>query len=262
MRFAAEAISQQYGDLAVLEDVSFSAETGEVVALLGPNGSGKSTLIKTVCDLLPPASGRVTVDGEGLSNIPPTERAKIIGYVPQSFQFASFTTVLDTVLVGRRPYMQWSYSDQDLDIARKALRTMNITDLRARYVNELSGGQRQRVFIARALAQHPKFYFFDEPTSSLDLRHQLRTMKIMRELVRKEECGMVLATHDLNLVLRYADKVLVLKDRRVHSFGRPEEVLTSEAIQEVYGVEACVVRNERGLFVLPYDPSEEVPGMD
>ena len=132
---------------------------------------------------------------------------KLIGYVPQSFNYASFTTVLDTVLIGRRPYVQWSYSDEDLDMASKALETMNIINLRDKFINELSGGQRQRVFIARALTQDPHFYLFDEPTSSLDLRHQLRTMKIMRKLVRSE-AGMIIATHDLNLVLRYADRVV------------------------------------------------------
>lgn len=262
MRFSAEEVSQKYGDRTVLEDISFAAETGEVVALLGPNGSGKSTLIKTLCGLMPPASGRVLVDGGNIADIPPAERAKVIGYVPQSFQFASFTTVLDTVLVGRRPYMQWAYADADLDMARRAMETMNILDLKARYVNELSGGQRQRVFIARAIVQQPRFYLFDEPTSSLDLRHQLRTMKIMRDIVRKEGSGMIIASHDLNLVLRYADKIVVLKDQRVHSFGKPEDVLTTETISEVYGVESGIVRNERGMFILPYDPSEGTVGME
>ncbi len=257
MRLSVENVYQKYGDFDVLNDISFSSGSGEVVALLGPNGSGKSTLIKTICQLLPPSSGQVTVNGESLSDIDPTERAKLIGYVPQSFNYASFTTVLDTVLIGRRPYVQWSYSDEDLDMASKALETMNIINLRDKFINELSGGQRQRVFIARALTQDPHFYLFDEPTSSLDLRHQLRTMKIMRKLVRSEGCGMIIATHDLNLVLRYADRVVVLKDNRVYAFGRPEDVLTPTTVHEVYGVESSIVKSEQGLFILPYDSSDE-----
>ncbi len=259
MRIAAENISQGYGSLEVLKDVDFVADSGEVIALLGPNGSGKSTLIRTLCNLLPPASGRVTVDGVDISVLDPTERAKMIGYVPQNVQYSPFTTVLDTVLVGRRPYMQWSYTREDLEIAAKALETMHIMDLRDRYINELSGGQRQRVFIARSLTQAPRFFLFDEPTSSLDLRYQLMTMMIMRNVVHKEGCGMIVAMHDLNLALRYADKVMLLKDRGLYAFGRPEDVLTTETIQDIYGVDSYIVKNDRGLFILSYDPSDEMP---
>lgn len=154
--------------------------------------------------------------------------------------------------------MQWAYSDKDLEMASWALETMSILDIRDSYVNELSGGQRQRVFIARALAQNPGFYLFDEPTSSLDLRHQLRTMKIMRDVVHQGGCGMIVAMHDLNLALRYTDKVLMLKDKRIYAYGRPEDVLTPEAIQDVYGVESYILRNDRGLFILPYGSSDEM----
>jgi iron complex transport system ATP-binding protein len=251
-------IYQRYGSNEVLNGLTFNVESGEILALLGPNGSGKSTLIKTMCNLFPAKSGRVTVEGRDISGIEPLERAKILGYVPQTVQHAPFTTVLDTVLVGRRPYMQWSYSENDLKVAAEALETMNICDLRDRYINELSGGQKQRVFIARTLTQRPNFYLFDEPTSSLDLKYQLKTMKIMRDVVHKEGCGMIVAMHDLNLALRYADKVMMLKDTHIYSYGRPEEVLTSEAIHDVYGVESYIIKNDRGLFILPYDPSDNI----
>ena len=179
MRIETESVSQKYGNMPVLHDISFIADAGEVVALLGPNGSGKSTLIKTIADILPPASGRVLIDGTDASAIDPIDRAKLIGYVPQYFHYTPFTTVLDTVLIGRRPYMSWSVTDEDLAVVDKSLATMHVTDLAGRFVNELSGGQRQRVFIARTLAQQPAFYLFDEPTSSLDLRHQLETVATM-----------------------------------------------------------------------------------
>ena len=256
MKLTVNNISQRYGSNEVLKDVSFSACSGEVVALLGPNGSGKSTLIKTLCDLMPPKAGKVDIDGRDVACLQPIERAKPIGYVPQNVQHAPFTTVLDTVLVGRRPYVQWSYSMDDLDMASRAMETMDILDLRGRYVNELSGGQRQRVFIARALAQSPQFYLFDEPTSSLDLKHQLRTMRIMHEVVHGQDRGMIVAMHDLNLALRYSDKVLMLKDKGVYAYGRPEDVLTPEAIHDVYGVESFIMESERGLFIVPDEPSD------
>jgi len=253
MILSVENIDQSYGNNHVLTGLNFEVESGEVVALLGPNGSGKSTLIKTMCHIFPPKSGRVAVDNRNVSEIEPMERAKLIGYVPQTVQYAPFTTVLDTVLVGRRPYVQWSYSENDLEIAAEALETMNILDLRDRYINELSGGQRQRVFIARALAQHPHFYMFDEPTSSLDLRHQLKTMRVMRDIVQEEGCAMVVAMHDLNLALRYSDKVLMLKERHAHSYGGPDDVINPNSIQEVYEVRSSVVNNEQGAFILPYE---------
>ncbi len=133
--------------------------------------------------------------------------------------------------------------------------TMNIADLSDRFVNELSGGQRQRVFIARALAQDPSFFLFDEPTSSLDLRHQLETVATMREIVRRENSGMIIALHDLNLALRYTDKVLLLKDGEMYAYGTPEEVLTTESVRDVYGVDAEFVENAKGRFILSYAPS-------
>lgn len=248
-----ENLGQWYGSNKVLNDLSFQVESGEVVALLGPNGSGKSTLIKTMCHIYPPKSGRVTVDGRDVAEMDAAERARLIGYVPQTVQYAPFTTVLDTVLVGRRPYVQWSYSENDLRIAAEALDTMNILNLRDRYINELSGGQRQRVFIARALAQHPHFYMFDEPTSSLDLRYQLKTMRVMRDIVRQDGCAMVVAMHDLNLALRYSDKVLMLKTRDSCSYGCPDDVINPGSILEVYEVRSNIVINEQGAFILPFE---------
>ena len=255
MNISVDSVSQKYGSHAVLKNISFEAKSGEVLALLGPNGSGKSTLIKTIADILTPAGGSITIDGADVQKIDRIDRAKMIGYVPQYFHYTPFTTVLDTVLIGRRPYMSWSVSDDDLAAVDQAMATMNITDLSDRFVNELSGGQRQRVFIARALAQDPNFFLFDEPTSSLDLRHQLETVSTMRDIVRKDNSGMIIALHDLNLALRYTDKVLLLKDGEMYDHGAPADVLTPKSLRDVYGVDAEFVENEQGRFILSYAPS-------
>ncbi len=256
MNIRAEHLTQKYGTHVVLDDISFTASSGEITALLGPNGSGKSTLIKTIADILPLKKGTIFVDGKDITESDKIERAKMLGYVPQYFHYTSFTTVLDTVLVGRRPYMSWSVSEEDLAEVDAALNAMNIADLSDRYVNELSGGQRQRVFIARALAQNPAFYLFDEPTSSLDLRHQLETLAAMQSIVRKNSSGMIVALHDLNLALRYADRVLLLKDGKIYADGHPSDVLTPDAVRDVYGVESSLVENEKGTFLLSYEPSK------
>ncbi len=158
MNISVASVSQKYGSQVVLKNISFESRSGEVLALLGPNGSGKSTLIKTIAYILTPSFGSITIDGVDVQKIYPIDRAKIIGYVPHYFHYTPFTTVLDTVLIGRRPYMSWSVSDEDLNVVDNAMSTMNITDLSDRFVNELSGGQRQRVFIARELAQDPNFF--------------------------------------------------------------------------------------------------------
>ncbi|MDO5844944.1 MAG: ABC transporter ATP-binding protein [Methanocorpusculum sp.] len=256
MKISVEHIHQNYGEREVLHDISFNADSGEVLALLGPNGSGKSTLIKAIADIISPTSGAIKIDGVNADSIDKTTRAKTIGYVPQYFHYTPFTTVLDTVLIGRRPYMSWNVSDEDLEIVDESLETMNIADLSSRFVNELSGGQRQRVFIARALAQKPSFFLFDEPTSSLDLKHQLETVSTMRDIVRRDNSAMIIALHDLNLALRYTDKVLMLKDGSMCSYGTPNETLTVESIRDVYGVESEIVENKKGRFILSYAPSE------
>jgi iron complex transport system ATP-binding protein len=249
------SISQKYENLPVLHDVSFTINTGESVALLGPNGSGKSTLIKTIAGILSPTSGKILINGIDAIAVDPIDRAKSIGYVPQYFHYTPFTTVLDTVLIGRRPYISWSVTDNDLAMVDKSLATMHVTDLAGRFVNELSGGQRQRVFIARALAQQPEFYLFDEPTSSLDLRHQLETVSTMQKIVHEEKSCMIIALHDLNLALRYTDKVVMLKDGKIYAYGTPDEVLTKEAIRDVYGVCTEIVENSHGKFVFSYASS-------
>jgi len=254
MRLEVKGLHQGYGDLEILHGIDLFTETGEVLALLGPNGSGKSTLVKTITGIMKPRAGAITVDGQDVMRMEPSEMAKVLGYVPQHFHYMPYTTVLETVLIGRRPYMQWSASDQDLEAVEHALKTMQILDLAEKNVNELSGGQKQRVFIARALTQSPKFYLFDEPTSSLDLKYQLETMMTMHELVRRQGAGMVVALHDLNLALRYADRAVMIKDGKVHRSGTPDEVINPRTIEEVYGVEAVITENERGKFILPYGP--------
>ena len=255
MRFGIEDLHYSYGPKEVLHGIDLTVEPGEVVALLGPNGSGKSTLIRTACNIDRPTSGRILIDGEDMASMDLEEIAKIISYVPQSGQYAEYDTVLDTVLVGRSPYMGWEPTDNDLEIVQKAMEYMGILDLADQYINELSGGQRQRVFIARSIAQDPKLFVFDEPTSSLDLRYQFESMKMMSDLVHNNGTMMLVALHDLNLALRFSDRIVMIKDGNVVSDGTPEEVLTPELIESVYGVKTAITDTEQGRFILAYDSS-------
>lgn len=254
MRMSVRNLVQGYGSKTILDDISFDVDTGEVLALLGPNGSGKSTLIKTICNIMEPRSGQILIDETPIEDIDITDLAKIVSYVPQSTAAATYTTVMDTVLLGRKPYVTWSYRQKDIDYALDAMKAMRIIGYSSRDVSDLSGGQRQRVFLARSLAQCPSFFIFDEPTSALDLKHQMNTMIKMREVVHDKGAGMVIALHDINLAMNYSDKVLMLKNGKIFAYGTPDETITEENIRAVYGVESRIMEAEGRRFILSMSP--------
>ena len=254
MRMSVRNLVQGYGSKTILDDISFDVDTGEVLALLGPNGSGKSTLIKTICNIMEPRSGQILIDETPIEDIDITDLAKIVSYVPQSTAAATYTTVMDTVLLGRKPYVTWSYRQKDIDYALDAMKAMRIIGYSSRDVSDLSGGQRQRVFLARSLAQCPSFFIFDEPTSALDLKHQMNTMIKMMEVVHDKGAGMVIALHDINLAMNYSDKVLMLKNGKIFAYGTPDETITEENIRAVYGVESRIMEAEGRRFILPMSP--------
>jgi iron complex transport system ATP-binding protein len=236
-----------------LKDISFEAETGKVVSLIGPNGCGKTTLIKTICGIYDQRSGTVSVDNTPLCSMGRKETARTVGYVPQNVTYSGYSTVFDTVLLGRFPYVEWTYTKKDIRIASEALKCMGLEDLSGRDINHLSGGQRQKVFIARSLAQDPRFYIFDEPTNSLDLKNQLNMMKIMKDIVKEKKACLVVALHDLNLAMRYSNEVIILKDGFVFDNGPPEDVITVDTIEKVYGVRSKIFEENEGFFIHLYE---------
>ena len=251
MELVLENITTLYGTTVAVEDVTFTVSPGQVVALIGPNGSGKSTLIKTIATILKARNGRITMDGADISQMDPIDLASRIGYVPQQYTYTLYSTVFETVLLGRRPYIKWVVSDEELSRVQVALETVGMAGSAGRFMDQLSGGERQKVFIARALAQDPALYLFDEPTSALDIRHQLGVMETLRELSMLRGATVIVAVHDLNLAYRYADRVVVMDKGRLVAYGCPQDVLTLDCIRSVYGVEAVLVRNEYGDFILP-----------
>ena len=253
MKLEVSNLIQGYGSKIVLNDISLNINSGELVTVLGPNGSGKSTLIKTMCNIMKPKSGRISIDGEDSTSMSRKEFAKVVAYVPQSSVTFSNTSVYDTVLAGRRPYIEWNYSHSDIKIAADAMRVMHIDDLHDSSISSLSGGQKQRVHIARALTQNSNFFVLDEPTSALDLKHQIDTMSIMHRLVKYGK-GALVALHDINLALNYSDRVIVLKDSKIYDQGRPKDVITEKMINEVYGVSANIIEDEYGIFIHPFRP--------
>ena len=236
------------GNSEVLKDVSFDVEPGKFLAILGNNGVGKSTLLKCFNHILKPDSGEVLLDGKNLLKLPTREVAKRVAFVSQSVPDTQMT-VHDVVMLGRRPYMNWGFTEKDHAIVHDAMHRLDVEDMRGRFLNQLSGGEKQKVMLARALAQQPKVLLLDEPTSALDIQNQYQVLKMVREICHSDNMIAAVVIHDLNLALRFCDRFLLMKDGQIYRYG-DRTVLDSAALKAVYGVDAKVVEIEGRHMVL------------
>ena len=232
----------------VLKDVSFEMEPGKFLAILGNNGVGKSTLLKCLNHILKPDSGEVLLEGKNLLELTTREVAKQVAFVSQSVPNTQLT-VHDVVMLGRRPYMTWGFTEEDHNIVHDAMHRLDVEDMRGRFLGQLSGGEKQKVMLARALAQQPKVLLLDEPTSALDIQNQYGVLKMVRDICHKDGIIAAMVIHDLNLALRFCDRFLLLKDGQVYRHG-DRSILDSTALKEVYGVNAKVVEIEGQHMVL------------
>ncbi|MEF8850703.1 MAG: ABC transporter ATP-binding protein, partial [Candidatus Bipolaricaulota bacterium] len=227
-----------YNSVPVLENLNFRIDSGEILAIVGPNASGKTTLLKCMNRTLKPNRGTVLIDDVRLDNLDKKDIAKKMGHVPQSDSKSFPSTVFDTVLMGRKPHGSWKPGEGDLEATSEIISKLDLQDIAMRDIGEISGGQRQKVRVARALAQEPGVLLLDEPTSSLDLRHQLEVLNIVKEQV-EDGISAAMALHDLNLALKYSDKILMLKEGQIFAAGG-KEVVTSGNIESVYGVSVAI----------------------
>lgn len=229
-------LSFAYGKQTVFEDVSFTAHSGECVGILGNNGAGKSTLITCINRIRKPQRGEVIIDGKPVLQMSRSEMARTIAYVAQKNEM-SHATVFDCVLLGRKPYMKWAVSPEDIAVCEAVIRRVGLEEFQLRCLDELSGGELQKVMLARALVQQPKVLLLDEPTSNLDPRNQYEMMALVHKIAREQDITVLIVIHDLNLALRYCDRFYFLKDGRGYSYGGIETV-TEKAIEDVYGIRA------------------------
>jgi len=249
MILSVQGIKFHYAGRPVLEEASFTVEKGEVLAILGTNGAGKTTLLKCINRILTPAGGTVWIGDEVVANLSRNALAQKFGYVAQQ-RNGSRATVFNTVLLGRKPYIRWGITQNDMAIAGQALETLGLSNHALRYLDELSGGELQKVFIARALAQQPEVLLLDEPTSSLDMKNQLEVMNLIRQITRDRGIAALVAMHDLNLSLRFADRFILLKDKTIFAAGGLE-VMTPENIESVYAVPVTIAAHNGSQVVIP-----------
>jgi iron complex transport system ATP-binding protein len=239
----AEDLSLAYDDRVISEHLSVRIPDGRITVIVGANACGKSTLLRGLARLLQPRAGSVLLDGHDIHRLPTKQVATRLGILPQQPIAPEGITVSDLVARGRNPHQrffrQWSGADEAaVDRALEATRTADLAD---RCVDELSGGQRQRVWIALALAQDTPLMLLDEPTTFLDLAHQIEVLDLLAELNDRDGRTIVLVLHDLNLACRYADHLIAMKDGRIVTEGAPDAVITSDVVAEVFGLHAQIV---------------------
>jgi iron complex transport system ATP-binding protein len=232
-----------YGDRVVADGIDLAVPPGRITAIVGANACGKSTLLRAMARLLQPRAGRVVLDGKDLHRLPTKQVARILGLLPQSPSAPEGIAVADLVARGRHPHQGFltRWTAEDDEAVAEALRMTDIAELADRAVDELSGGQRQRAWIAMALAQQTDVLLLDEPTTFLDITHQVEVLDLLTDLNRARGTTVVMVLHDLNLAARYADHLVAVADGRVHAAGAPGEVLTADAVREVFGLESRVV---------------------
>ncbi len=250
-----EGLSFAYGEIPVLRGVDLVLHPGEVVGLVGPNGSGKSTLLKILSGVRRDYSGSVRLEGREVRGIPGRELARAVATVPQETAAGLPFTVLEVVLMGRHPHLgAFSFEDaRDLELARRALEQAGAGAFAGRDIRALSSGERQRVIFARALAQEPRVMLLDEPTSFLDLRYQVELYDLTRHQASERGVAVLTALHDLNLAAEYCDRVILLKEGRVHASGPTDRVLTYPNLTTVFGTDMYVDTNDLTgkLLVIP-----------
>lgn len=223
----------------VLDGVNFQAESGKCTFLLGANGAGKTTLFSNILGLLTPSFGKITLDDADLSSIKPREKAKLLGYVPQNVFFPS-GSAFDAVLLGRRPYIRWGVTENDLSVVEKLFTDLSVEDFAMRNVDSLSGGEKQKIAIARALAQEPQVLLFDELTSNLDVKNQADVLSFIKKLTVDKNVITIAIVHDLSLALRFADDIAFMKDGKILR-QCPADCVTAQDFKDTFDVNADVV---------------------
>ena len=247
-----------YSKQSIVKDVSLSLHKGEWLSLVGANGSGKSTLLRLFSRILTPQTGAVLLDGKAIHQQSAQSVARQLAILPQQQVVPSGLTVRQLVSLGRtphQPWWQWDLSLEDREMVETAIAQTQLTEFSDRPVEELSGGERQRAFLALTLAQDPQVLLLDEPTTFLDLHHQLELLELLKMLNHERQLSIVTVLHDINLAVRYSDRIAMLKKGEVVAIGTPDQSITPENLRQVFDVEAMTIITPVGLQICLLSPS-------
>lgn len=244
-----------------LRDLSIRVDPNEFVALLGPNGSGKTTLMRCINRVVRIREGSIRIDGLDLDGLSRDGISKLCTTVPATIPEGFSLSLKDFVMLGRSPYTagKWWESDEDKEIVKKAMRDFNIARYANRRLGELSSGEQARALLAKGVVQRPKLMMVDEPSAHLDLKYKVQVMEMLRGLSRSG-ITVIMASHDLNLVMRYCDKVLMLSGGRIVAYGRPSDVVTEQSIKDVFNIDMKIINDSGIAYVIPRPPSEDEDG--
>ena len=231
----------------VLKDVNFNIEKSKIVALMGLNGCGKTTLLKTIAGIKTPEKGEIFLDNINFLKLSLKEKSKLIGYLPQKYN-GEHVTVYDTILLGRKNFIKFSPSKEDLEFVEKIIHDFNLQKIAFKYTTELSGGELQKVLIARTIAQQPKILLLDEPISHLDIYNQIEVMRLIIKLVSKFNLYCLMVIHDINTALKFSDFFIFLKDKSVYKYG-DKSIIDNKLIKDVFNVNAKIFNNNKRLFI-------------
>lgn len=237
-----EKVAFRYAAEWVLDGIDLEVNRGEVVGILGPNGSGKSTLLRVIEGLCEPERGKVFIKGTDIGKLSRVSLSREVAMVQQENHFSFSFSVLEVVLMGRFPYLgNFQFEgEEDLEVARKAMSATSTLSLSGRLINELSGGEKQRVLLARALTQEPSIILLDEPTAFLDLSYKKEIFDLISSLSRQTGVSALIVTHDIDLAARYCNRLLMLRNGRLHASGLPVEVLNAANIEAIFGCKVIV----------------------
>jgi len=240
-----------YGKDKILNQATVDVSKGELISIVGPNGTGKSTLIRCINGLLRAQKGQIKINQTDIKTLTRPQIAKRVSYVPQNSSSIFDIKVFDMVLFGRIPHTSFKIKREDRIKALKALSILHIEHLAMRNFNHLSGGQQQKIIIARALAQETEIILLDEPISNLDVRHQLEVMDTLRALVDKAVITVLMVVHDLNIAAQYSNRIVIMDKGQIAAVGKPEEVITTETIARIYGVDAEIITVNNKPHIIP-----------
>lgn len=234
-----------YGEKIIIEPLDLDLPKGEISVLIGANGCGKSTLLRSIAKLLKPKSGSILLSEEDITNFSTKETAKKLAILPQQPMAPEGLTVLQLVKQGRFPYQNWrkQWSKEDQKIVEQAISATGLTEFKDHEIDNLSGGQRQRAWIAMTLAQQTEIILLDEPTTYLDLTHQIEVLDLLYKLNQEENRTIVMVLHDINLACRYADNIVALVNKGIYAQGKPKEIITADLVQDVFQLNCEIIED-------------------